>query len=108
MSALENGCRPPTCANDSDHMTSCAAAIASVYWPALKRIRHHGLPAWRSWITDAAAWAISAGARPPASSSASANEPESVISSSLPRRGILIGIISPSRTPTASTPKLTG
>ena len=76
-----------------------AASIDTMYWPTLKRTRQAGLPEWTSWIAEATHWAMSAGPRPPMSSSASANAADRVSSSSLPRRGIRIGSISPSSTP---------
>src|SRR5450631_3133816 len=85
-----------------------AAAIESVYWPTLNRTRHHGLPASKSWITEANAWVIRAGHGPPTSSSANENDVERVISSSLPRRGILTGSSSHSTTPEARNANATG
>ena len=85
-----------------------AATIESVYWPTLKRTRHAGLPEWMSWRIEATLWAMSAGPRPPTRSMAIANDAESVSSSSSPRRGILIGSISPSTTPPVSTAKVKG
>ncbi len=89
-------------------IASMAAISASVYWPRLKRDRQPTLPEATSWMTDPIPCAISAGPRPPASSSAIEKAVESVSISSLPRRGIFTGSISPSSTPAVKDANVIG
>jgi hypothetical protein len=89
-------------------IASIAAISAIVYWPRLNRDRHPTLPEATSWITEPMPCAISAGPMPPARSSAIEKAVESVSISSLPRRGIFTGSISPRSTPAVNDANVIG
>ncbi|HWD66225.1 MAG TPA: hypothetical protein VG405_13745 [Solirubrobacteraceae bacterium] len=92
----------------SSRSVSTAAIIDSAYCAALKLMRQIGLRDMTSWISDATLWARIAGPSPPASRSAMANDVDSVISSSFPRRGIFTGRVSVRITAELSRMKFVG